>query len=342
MKDILLALSRKENLTEQMAEDAMHAMMEGSASPAQIAAYLTLLQSKGETIEELTGSARAMRSHALSLGVADDKLIDTCGTGGDHSGTFNISTAAAFVLAAGGIKVAKHGNRAASSLTGSADVLAALGIDIELTPEQAVRCLEETGFCFLFAQVYHPAMRYVAPIRKELGFRTMFNILGPLTNPAAPKRQVLGTSSIVVAEKMASVLASLGCARALVIHSADGLDEISIADATHAFEVKDGQVQRYTITPQDFGLSPAPLTAIKGAEADVNAQIIRAIVAGEKGPRRDVVVMNAAAGFYVAGMVQSLAEGARLAEKLIDDGTVMRKLQSIIEFSRESSEGESA
>lgn len=339
MKDILLALSRGENLSEPAAQDAMHQMMSGSASPAQIAAYLTLLQVKGETIEELTGSVRAMRDHAIQLALPYDNVIDTCGTGGDHAGTFNISTAASFVLAAGSVRVAKHGNRAASSLTGSADVLAELGVAIDLTPLQAKRCLDETGFCFLFAQSYHPAMRYVAPIRKELGFRTMFNFLGPLTNPASPKFQVLGTPSVEVAEKMASVLAALGCQRALVVHAQDGLDELSIAGMSYVYEVNQGTVQSYNVTPADFGLQSHPLQAIAGGDSAENADIIRQIFQGEKGARRNVVVMNAAAGFYAAKQVTSYLEGARLAERLIDEGTAAQKLHEVCAFSQSVTEG---
>ncbi len=339
MKEILLALSRGENLSEPTAQDAMHQMMSGTASPAQIAAYLTLLQVKGETIEELTGSARAMRDHAIQLVLPYDDVIDTCGTGGDHSGTFNISTAASFVLAAGSIRVAKHGNRAASSLTGSADVLAELGVAIDLTPLQAKRCLDETGFCFLFAQSYHPAMKHVAPIRKELGFRTMFNFLGPLTNPAQPKYQVLGTPSVDVAEKMARVLAALDCQRALVVHAEDGLDELSITGMSHVFEVNEGTVHPYNVTPADFGLKTHPLHAIAGGIPEENAAIIRHVFQGEKGARRDVVVMNAAAGFYVAKKVSSYQEGARLAERLIDEGKAAQKLHEVCVFSQSVAEG---
>lgn len=339
MKEILLVLSRGENLSEQKAQDAMHQMMSGTASPAQIAAYLTLLQAKGETIEELAGSVRAMRDHAIQLTLPYDDVIDTCGTGGDHSGTFNISTAASFVLAAGSVRVAKHGNRAASSLTGSADVLAELGVAIDLTPVQAKRCLDETGFCFLFAQSYHPAMRYVASIRKELGFRTMFNFLGPLTNPARPAYQVLGTPSVDVAQKMARVLATLSCQRALVVHAKDGLDELSIAGMTYVFEVKEGTVYPYHVTPDDFGLQTHPLQSIAGGVPSENAAIIRSIFQGEKGARRDVVVMNAAAGFYAAKRVPSYQEGARLAEKLIDEGKAAQKLYEVRAFSQGMAEG---
>ena len=339
MKEILMALSRGESLSEQTAQEAMHLMMSGLASPAQIAAYLTLLQTKGETIDELTGSVRAMREHAVPLSVPYEDLLDTCGTGGDHAGTFNISTAAAFVLAAGSVHVAKHGNRAASSQTGSADVLAELGISLDLTPEQAQRCLHQTGFCFLFAQTYHPAMKHVAPIRKELGFRTMFNFLGPLTNPARPTYQVLGTPSVMVAKKMAHVLAKLGSTQALVLHAADGLDELSISGPSYIYEVKGETVTSYSVTPDDFGLATHSLQAIAGGNSRENADIIMGIFSGEKGAKRDVVVMNAAAGFYAANCVTSYKEGARLAQKLIDDKKVLEKLREVQSFTQNLSEG---
>lgn len=333
MKEILLKLAKGNHLTEQEAEQAMHAIMRGEATAAQIAAYLTLLQARGETTAELVGSARAMREHALPL-LVDDRIVDTCGTGGDGAGTFNISTAAAIVAAAGGVPVVKHGNRAASSLAGSADVLAALGAVLELRPEAATQCLKETGICFLFAQAYHPAMKYVAPIRRELGFRTMFNILGPLTNPARPKRQVLGTPNPEIAMKMAHVLASLGSEHALVVTSQEGLDEISISGITYLFEVKDHTVRELTIRPSDVGLQEYPLESVRGGTPEQNARLIEAIFSGETGARRDIVVLNAAAAFFVAGKTTSIQEGARLAERLIDSGIAAKKLGQLIECSR--------
>lgn len=339
MKALIDLLARGERLSEEQAETAMHAMMQGDVSPVLIAAYLTLLRTGGETIEELTGSARAMRAHALPVPVDSAGLIDTCGTGGDHSGTFNISTAAAFVAAAGGVRVAKHGNRAASSQTGSADVLDALLVATDLTPAQAARCLEDTGFCFLFAQSYHPAMKHVAPIRRELGYRTMFNVLGPLTNPAAPKRQVLGTPSVEIAQKMAHVLAALGVEHALVVHAADGLDEISIAAPTRVFEVRATAIESYAVTPETFGVDRHALSAITGGDAAHNAAIIRSVLEGERGARRDVVVINAAAALYVAGVASSLAEGSVMAQRLLDNGEASATLSRIIDFSRSLSDG---
>lgn len=339
MREILDCLASGEDLTEKQAEQAMHAMMAGTVSAVFITGYLTLLRGKGETIAELTGSARAMRDHALTISVDTAGVIDTCGTGGDHSGTFNISTAASFVAAAAGVRVAKHGNRAASSLTGSADVLSALGVDIELTPEAAAKSLADTGFCFLFAQAYHPAMKHVASIRKELGYRTMFNILGPLTNPVRPKRQVLGTPSAVIAEKMAHVLAALGCEHALVLSATDGLDEVSVGAPTSVYEVRAGKVHAYMIGPDTFGLQTHSLAAIKGGDAQVNAGIIQSVFAGERGARRDIVVANAAAALYVAGAVSSLFEGARMAERLLDDGEVATTLQRVAAYSRKFAKG---
>lgn len=338
MKEVLEKLANGLDLPAAAAETAMHAMMDGSATPAQIAAYLTLLRQKGETVEELTGSARAMRDRALQFDVDGDGLIDTCGTGGDHSGTFNISTTAAIVAAAAGARVAKHGNRAASSKTGSADVLQALGVAIDMRPRAAARCLQEAGICFLFAQAYHPAMKHVAPIRRELGFRTMFNILGPLTNPARPLRQVLGTPSDEIAEKMARVLAALGSEHTLVVHAHAGLDEIALTGATRVFEVRTGGVVDYTINAATFGLSPCELDAVAGGEPEENASIVRSVLGGESGARRDIVVANAGASLYVAGLAQSLYEGARLAERTIDAGKATATLEQLIALSNQGVE----
>lgn len=342
MKNYLLKLSEGIDLTEQEAELAMHQMMDGSASAAEIAAYLTLLKMKGETVAELTGSAKAMREHALVVNTQRTPLIDTCGTGGDHAGTFNISTAAAIVAAAAGVPVAKHGNRAASSKSGSADVLQALGVQIELGPQEVEECLKQVGISFLFAQTFHPAMKQVAAIRKALGFRTMFNILGPLTNPARPKRQVLGTPSLAIAEKMANVLLQLGMEHALVVHSADGLDELSIAGENHVFEIKNRTIQYYNLTPANFGLSPSPLQSVQGGTPEENAAIIQRIFQGVKGPERDIVVMNAAAAIYVAGFAFTFASAANIAQAVIDTGAAKATLNKLQELSIELFEGVSA
>nr|NNM90264.1 anthranilate phosphoribosyltransferase [Bacilli bacterium] len=339
MKEFLVTLANGQDLTETMAQEAMHQMMSGQASAVHMASYLSLLHAKGETVEELLGSVRAMRDHAVAFPSYTVDAIDTCGTGGDHSGTFNISTAASFVLAAGGQHVVKHGNRASSSQTGSADVLQALDIPLDLEPEMAKVALEETGFCFLFAQAYHPAMKHVGPIRKELGFRTMFNVLGPLTNPARPRVQVLGTPSLSIAKKMAYVLSKLNMEHALVLHAADGLDELSTAAPTYIFEVLGDRVESYTLTPHDFGLPFHDLATIQGGHAAHNAEILRRVFAGEKGAMRDVVVMNAAAGFYATGAVSSFLQGARRAEQLIDQGLVQQKLHEVSSFRRRAMEG---
>ncbi len=334
MKDLLIKLSNGLDLSENEAAQAMHQMMEGSASPVEISAYLTLLRSKGETIIELTGSAKAMRDHALLVNANQESLVDTCGTGGDNAGTFNISTTSAIVAAAAGVPVAKHGNRAASSKSGSADVLQALGVAIELGPEQAEACLRQTGISFLFAQTFHPAMKQVAPVRKALGFRTMFNILGPLTNPARPKRQVLGTPNLKIAEKMANVLLNLGMEHALVVHSEDGLDELSISDRSHCFEVKNQQVQYLTLRPEDFGLSSAPIQKVLGGTPEENAKMIESILHGEKSAKRDIVIMNAAAAIYVSGLAQSFLSAAHIAEAAIDSGAALETLQRLRRISR--------
>ncbi len=334
MKELLIKLSNGLDLSESEAALAMHQMMEGSASPVEISAYLTLLRTKGETIPELTGSAKAMRDHALAVNANHDSLIDTCGTGGDNAGTFNISTTSAIVAAAAGVPVAKHGNRAASSKSGSADVLQALGVAIELGPEQAETCLKQTGISFLFAQTFHPAMKQVAPVRKALGFRTMFNILGPLTNPARPKRQVLGTPSLAIAEKMANVLLNLGMEHALVVHSEDGLDELSISGPTHCYEVKGGQVLYMVLHPEDFGLSSAPIQQVQGGTPEENANLIERILHGEKGAPRDIVIMNAAAAIYVSGLANSFPSAAYIAEAAIDSGAALETLDRLRNISR--------
>ena len=329
MKELLIKLASGINLTEPEAEMAMHQMMDGSASAIEISAYLTLLRTKGETISELTGSAKAMRNHALVVHANQEMLVDTCGTGGDQTGTFNISTASAIVAAAAGVPVAKHGNRAASSKSGSADVLQALGVVIELDPQQAERCLKQTGISFLFAQTFHPAMKQVAPVRKALGFRTMFNILGPLTNPAQPKRQVLGTPSREIAEKLANVLLNLDMKHALVVHSEDGLDELSIAGATHVYEVKANQVHYYSLTPEDFGVPYAAIDDVQGGTPEQNAKMIERIFQGDKGAPRDIVVMNAGAAIYVSGLANSFLSAATIAQAAIDSGAARATLERL-------------
>jgi anthranilate phosphoribosyltransferase len=306
--------------------------MEGGATPAQIAAFLIALRSKGETIEEITGCARVMRDKATRIRAPYPNVIDTCGTGGDGSQTFNISTTAAFVVAGTGVPVAKHGNRAMSSRCGSADLLQALGVAIELSPEGAETCLAEVGITFLFAPLFHSAMKHAIGPRREIGVRTIFNILGPLTNPAGAKRQLLGVSQRRFAEPMARVLGNLGSTRAIVVHGADGLDEITITGETHITSLEAGRIASYTIAPEQFGIRRAPLGAIAGGDAPQNADITTAVLEGKPGPHRDVVLLNAAAALVVAGTAADLEAGLQLAAQAIDSGAALEKLRRLQRF----------
>jgi anthranilate phosphoribosyltransferase/anthranilate synthase/phosphoribosyltransferase len=310
----------------------MRQIMEGEATPAQIAAFLIALRIKGETIAEITGCARVMREKATRIRAPYPNVIDTCGTGGDGSQTFNISTTAAFVVAGAGVPVAKHGNRAMSSRCGSADLLQALGVAIELSPERAERCLEEVGIAFLFAPLFHSAMKHAVAPRREIGVRTIFNILGPLTNPAGAKRQLLGVSRQEFAEPMARVLGNLGSTRAFVVHGADGLDEITISGETHITTLEAGRIASYAITPEQFGLRRAPLAALAGGDAPQNADITIAVLEGKQGPHRDVVLLNAAAALAVAGSTADLKAGLQLAAHAIDSGAALEKLRRLQRF----------
>jgi anthranilate phosphoribosyltransferase len=323
------------HLSRQEAESAMEEILSGRAGEDSIVALLSALRTKGETIEELVGFARAMRRHATPIfndsSRTETLLVDTCGTGGDASGTFNISTTAAFVAAGAGVRVAKHGNRSISSKCGSADVLEALGISLDVTPERVGAAINEIGIGFLFAPALHTAMRHAMPARRRLG-RTAFNLLGPLTNPAGARAQIAGVFSADVVEKVASVLAELGVERAFVVHGAGGLDEISLAGETKVGEVHRGIVRVYEITPEDFGLGRAPISAISGGDAAHNAALIRAILTGEPGPRRDIVIANAAAALVAAGRAADFLEGARIAAESIDSGVALNKLDALIAF----------
>jgi anthranilate phosphoribosyltransferase len=292
---------------------------------------------KGETIEEITGFAESMRSKSDQVITETSDLLDTCGTGGDGLDTFNISTASALVAAAGGIRVAKHGNRAMSSKSGSADVLEALGVNIQLNGDQAAKCLAEVGICFMFAQQFHQSMKHAATPRKEIGIRTIFNLLGPLTNPARADRQLLGVFDRTKTELIARVMLELQVKRGLVVASLDGLDEISISAATQVTELKNGQIQTYQILPDDLGLRASDLNALKGGDAQTNAAIISAIFKGEHSARRDVVLANAGACFYVAGHCGTLQEGVKLAGSIIDSGQANAKLAELIRYTRELS-----
>lgn len=326
-----------EHLTREEARMVMMQVMAGEATHAQISALITALRMKGETIEEVTGFAEVMRQLAQPVSVDKTNLLDTCGTGGDGARTFNISTAAALVAASGGIRVAKHGNRAASSKSGSADVLEALGVNIMLDPQQAARCLEQVGICFLFAQIYHQSMKHAAAPRKEIGITTVFNLLGPLTNPARANMQLLGVFDKTKTELMVRVLKELGLKRAMVVSSFEGLDEISISAPTQVSELNNGEVQTYVVTPEQLGLETVSIDEVAGGDAQTNADIIRAILQGERGPRRDIVLANAGACFYLTGRSATLREGVELAASLIDSGAAYRKLQELIQFTGELS-----
>ncbi|HHW39912.1 MAG TPA: bifunctional anthranilate synthase component II/anthranilate phosphoribosyltransferase [Syntrophomonadaceae bacterium] len=320
------------HLSEEEAEEAMGAIMSGEATPAQIASLLTALRLKGETVEEITGFARAMRARARRITPRFNHLIDTCGTGGDQKSTFNISTTAAFVVAGAGLPVAKHGNRSVSSKCGSADVLEALGVKVDIAPEQAERCLEQTGICFLFAPVFHEAMKHAVGPRREIGIRTVFNILGPLTNPAGAQIQLLGVYDPNLTGVIARVLRRLGSSRAMVVHGEDGLDEITHTGRTRISELVDGEIRSYEVAPEDLGLKRGRLEDITGNTAEENARITLDVLNGRPGPCRDVVLMNAGAALLVGGKVDSLKDGVRLAAEVIDSGAALRKLRELIDF----------
>ncbi len=314
-------------LTMDAARAAMGAVMDGEATPAQLAALLVALRMRCETVEELAGFAAAMRDRVLRV-EAPEGAIDTCGTGGDRSGTFNISTTAAIVIAAAGVPVAKHGNRAMTSACGSADVLEALGIPTDLGAEAAADALRRYGFAFLFAQGYHPAMKHAGPTRREIGVRTAFNLLGPLTNPAGARRQVLGVGDAAAAPKLAEVLRTLGAERALVVHGA-GVDELPLDGSGVMYDVTPAGVERRTVVAAEFGLRPAPLSALLGGSPADNAVLVKAVLDGERGPRRDVVLLNAAAGLLAAGHVRDLGRGIAIASEVIDSGAASAKLRQL-------------
>ena len=321
------------SLSMDQASAVMDEIMEGQATQAQLAAFLTALRLKGETPEEIAGMATVMREKALRVEV-EGAVVDTCGTGGDGSGTFNISTAAAFVAAGAGLKVAKHGNRAASGTCGSADVLEALGVKIELGPEAVKQCIDEVGIGFMYAPTFHPAMKYAAPVRRELGIRTVFNILGPLTNPAVARRQLLGVADPSLGEKMARVLQLMGSEHSLVVHGHDGLDELTLGDETSVWELRDGGITSYTVNPGDLGLPRVPLQALQGGTPQENAFLLRRILAAEKGPHRYIVLLNSAAVLVVGGKAKDLKEGLDLAREVIDGSDALLKLEALVELSQ--------
>ncbi|GHU50250.1 bifunctional protein TrpGD [Clostridia bacterium] len=319
-----------ENLSESEALDAMDNIMSGNATNAQIGSFLTAMRMKGETTEEITGFAKSMRGKALAMEELKN-TIDIVGTGGDLARTFNISTTSAFVVAAAGVRVSKHGNRSVSSLSGSADVLEALGVKIDISPEQAIACLNETNLCFMFAPVFHKSMRFAAPPRKEIGVRSVFNILGPLTNPAKAEYMLLGVYDSAIMEQMANVLGNLGVKRALVVHGKDGLDEVTVTGRTEICEIDDtGRITKYEISPEDFGLPLYKPSDLVGGNAKDNAKILLNILNGEKGAKRDTVVMNSAAAIFTAGAVPTFEDALSLAQKTIDSGAAYEKLQQVI------------
>lgn len=312
----------------------MNEIMEGEASAVQMSSYLTALSMKGETVEEITASAAGMRAHCVRL-LHDMDVLEIVGTGGDGANTFNISTTSSLVISAAGIPVAKHGNRAASSKCGAADVLEALGVNITIAPEKSRELLEKIGICFLFAQNYHFAMKYVAPVRKELGIRTIFNILGPLANPAGANMELMGVYDESLVDPLAHVLANLGVKRALVVYGSDGLDEISLSAPTRVCEVKDGAFTSYEITPEQFGLTRCSKDDLAGGTPAENAQITRDILAGKTGPKRDAVLMNAGAAIYMAGKAESIQAGIDLAKEMIDSGKATAQLEKFVELSNQ-------
>ena len=346
--DVLHRLANhRQSLSREEAHSVMAEVLAGECTDAQIAALLVALHMKGETVEEIVGFAEAIRQAATVLpihrnstvdvsGTERDALVDTCGTGGDTSGTFNISTATALVVAGTGVRVAKHGNRSVTSKCGSADVMEALGVNINLPPTRIAACLDGVGITFLFAPAIHSAMKYVQPARRELRLRTVFNLLGPLTNPAQASAQVVGVYSAELVEKLAEALSMLGVRRAMVVHGQDGLDEITVTASTRIAEVRDGKIRTYEVTPEEFGFRRASLNEICGGDASENAAIISQILTGEKSPRRDIVLLNASAALVAAGKADHLAEAMPLAADSIDSGAALRKLEALVRFTNMS------
>ncbi|HAM49359.1 MAG TPA: anthranilate phosphoribosyltransferase [Nitrospiraceae bacterium] len=332
IKEAISLLVQHMDLSEAEMAACVREIMEGKATDAQIGSFLATLRMKGETVDEITGAARIMREKVAAI-TAPEGVLDTCGTGGDMSHTFNISTAAAIIVAGAGIPVAKHGNRSVSSRAGSADVLEALGLKIDLPPEKVERCLFETGFGFLFAPVFHPAMKYAVRPRSEIGIRTIFNILGPLTNPAGAKRQILGVFADKLTDILAMVLGNLGAEDTMVAHGEDGLDEITISDGTKISRYRDGKVETFYVTPEDFGVHRAEVKDLLGGDKDENARILLSILAGEKGPKRDVVLVNSAAALMVSGKTDAPKDAMLIATDVIDTGKALNKLHEIIKVS---------
>jgi anthranilate phosphoribosyltransferase len=334
IKEAILSLSKKQDLTYETAEAVMHEIMTGEASPVQMSAYLTALSLKGETTDEITASAFGMRSHCTRL-LHDEDVLEIVGTGGDHANTFNISTTAAIITAAAGIPVAKHGNRSASSQCGAADVLEALGVNITIPPEKSTELLKKIGICFLFAQNYHIAMKYVAPIRRELAIRTVFNILGPLTNPAGAKMELMGVYDRGLVEPLAQVMCNLGVKSAMVVYGEDCMDEISLSAPTFICEVKNGWVRSYTVTPEQFGFERCAKDDLLGGSPSENAEILKSVLIGKKGAKRNAAVLNAAAALFITGKYESIEATVEIANDVLDSGKAYEKLNEFIRFSNE-------
>lgn len=338
MKQALSLLVGGQNLTCEQMTEVMQQVMTGAATPAQMGAFLVALRMKGETIDEITGAAQVMRSLATPVAANHPRLVDTCGTGGDGSNLFNVSTASAIVVAAAGGKVAKHGNRSVTSTTGSADLLEAAGVNLSLNAQQVAKCIDELGVGFMFAPAHHGAMKHTVNVRKELGLRTIFNVLGPLTNPAGAKRQVMGVFDIKLCRVMAEVLAKLGSEHVLVVHAEDGLDEISLAEPTYIAEMRGGLISEYQITPENFGIERADLEDLRVTSAQQSLQLIRDALGGTRNASArkaaDIIALNAGAALYVSGLAASLGEGVSLAEDTIATGLAGEKLKELAEFSR--------
>ena len=335
IKEAIKILMEKEDLKYQTAKQVMNEIMDGEATDSQIAAFLTALRLKGENIEEITGCAEAMREHALKLPHNNMEVLDIVGTGGDEAFTFNISTVSAFIIAAAGVPVAKHGNRSVSSKCGAADLLEALGVKLDISAEESARVLEKTGICFMFAPLYHTSMKYAAPVRKEMGIRTIFNILGPLSSPAEAPLQLLGVYDESLVEPLAKVLANLGVKRAMVVYGNDRLDEISLSAKTTVCEIENGEFKNYLLDPEELGFELCQPEDVTGGDAQKNAEIARDILKGEKGQKRNIVLLNTAACLYISGKASDMAEGIRIAEELIDSGKAYSKMEEFIKATNE-------
>ncbi len=333
IKEAIAKVVEKVDLSEEEMESTMDEIMSGEATPAQIGSLITALRMKGETVEEIAGAARVMRQKAVQIRSSSKLLVDTCGTGGDRSHTFNISTAAAFVVAGAGLKVAKHGNRSVSSKCGSADVLETLGINIEAKKEVVEKCLDEVGIAFLFAPLLHGAMKYAIGPRREMGIRSIFNVLGPLTNPAQAQAQVIGVYDGMLTEPLAKVLDKLGSRHAFVVHGSDGLDEITLTGETRISELKEAKVTTYQIKPEEFDLKPCGKDELLGGDKQNNANILKEILKGAKGPRQDIILLNSAAAIVAGDKAKDFKEGIRLARESIDSGAARGKLEKLIELS---------